>query len=100
MKSVAELSPSYRRGGAASTRCRLHPANQVLQVAGKPSPGREEKRDLENVYRLHKPEQRLPKGAVRPPADRPDNRFNRGLGVAMFPRRLLWVQPDQNGCRR
>ena len=39
-----------------------------------------------------------PKGAVRPPADRPNNRFHHGLGVAVFPRRLFWVQLDQNGC--
>src|SRR3954468_22930087 len=57
MKNAVE----NRRGSAAPARCRLHPANQILQVAGKPSPGREEKQDLENVYRLHKPQQRLPK---------------------------------------
>src|SRR3954471_18575084 len=93
MKSAAEPSPR---------RCSVYSLQASSGQSSTPSGWQtqswsEEKWDLEDVYRLHKPKQRLPEGAIRPPADRPNHRFHRGLGVTMLPRRLLWIQPYQNG---
>src|SRR3954471_483939 len=53
-----------RRRDCEAASCRFYHGGVLTRVAGKPSPCHEEEQDLAHVYRLHLPEQGMPKRSV------------------------------------
>ena len=59
--------------------------------------GREVPRKMENVQRLHGPEQVLPEGPLSAPTDRSVGRFNRWMRAPKLYGRLPRFLPDKDG---
>jgi hypothetical protein len=65
----------------------------------RPHPQEEHKR-VEDVCRLHRPQQALPQGPLRVAADRSSHRLHCELRPTLLPRLLLRVPPDLYQGRR
>src|ERR1043165_9179985 len=87
-----------RRRDCEAASSRLYHGGVLPQVAGEPSPRHEEEQDLAHVYRLHLPEQGLPKGSVCSAPYRSSDRFYGRLRAFVFSGCHIWLSPDQISC--
>src|SRR3954462_2610687 len=62
-----------RRRDCEAASCRFYHGGVLPRVAGEPSPRHEKEKDLAHVYRLHLPEQGMPKRSVCSASHRSSN---------------------------
>ncbi|GAV82243.1 hypothetical protein CFOL_v3_25695 [Cephalotus follicularis] len=79
------------RGGEKAIAGRVHKGSALLRLAGESSTSQKSKWQMEDVHRLHRPQQNFLKGSLPSPKDRPAGRCNLGLQNIKILGRLLGI---------